>query len=190
MPQVNRSLLDITDENLAKEVQLGEKEKFGLLVDRYQKKLLRYGRKFLSDPGNIEDMIQEVFLKAYQNIQSFDTSLKFSPWIYRIAHNMFINALKKKSAQILYFFNLDTIIPHPHYEDPQISAREQEEMRQTLEQSLKRLPPKYREILVLYYFEEMGYQEIADILHIPVGTVGIRLKRAKKYMKKHLSQPV
>ena len=82
-----------TDEELALLVQKGDKEKFGLLMKRYDPKLSRYGRKFLSRKENIDDIVQDIFISTFQNIQGFDVSLKFSSWIYRIAHNAFVNAL-------------------------------------------------------------------------------------------------
>lgn len=174
------------DEILCEQVQKGDKEVFGELVDRYQKKLSRYGRKFLLSTENIEDLVQEVFIKAYQNIQSFDLKQKFSPWIYRIAHNTFINELKKHARTPLSLFDFDTLIPHLAYDDPAIKEREQKELRVLIDQSLEKLSPKYREIIVLYFLEELNYKEIADILHVPTGTVGIRLARAKKQLKKYL----
>jgi len=90
---------ELTDEEVAKRVQAGQSEAFGLIVERYEAKLFRYGKKFLSNHENIEDVVQEVFIKVYQNIQSFDSSQKFSPWIYRIAHNTYVNVLKKKFAR-------------------------------------------------------------------------------------------
>ncbi len=177
-----------TDEQLALFVQRGDKEKFGVLMDRYEQKLSRYGRKFLFHQNNIEDMVQETFLKAYQNIKSFDPDQKFSSWIYRIAHNTFINALKKKLRNPLYFFDFDTFIPHPVYDDPETTEHDHAEISKMLNKGLKRLQPTYREIIILYYVEELSYKEIADILHIPTGTVGIRLKRAKEQLKKVLPQ--
>ncbi len=176
----------LSDEALCKYVQKGDKEMFGELVDRYQKKLSRYGRKFLFSTENIEDLVQDVFIKAYQNMQSFDLGQKFSPWIYRIAHNTFINALKKHARAPLSLFDFDTLIPHLAYDDPSTREREQKEMRILIDQSLEKLAPKYREIIVLYFLEELNYKEIAEILHIPTGTVGIRLTRAKKQLKKFL----
>src|SRR6185369_16155577 len=80
-----------SDEQIVEEVQKGDTDAFGVLVERFEPKLLRYGRKFLATEEDIEDIAQDVFLSAYKNIQSVDTSLKFSPWIYRIAHNAFAN---------------------------------------------------------------------------------------------------
>ncbi len=169
----------LSDEQLSMLIQQGDKEKFGLLVDRYQKKLLRYGRKFLLGSENTEDLVQDTFIKAYQNIKSFNAKQKFSPWIYRIAHNTFINALKKKSLNPIYLLNLDAFIPHLQSDDVAANEREQKEIKALLASSMAKLPSHYREILVLYYYEELSYKEIADILRIPAGTVAIRLKRAR-----------
>ncbi len=176
--------LNTSDEAVVLEVQHGNKDVFGVLMERYEKKLLRYGRKFLSEKENIEDIVQEVFIKAYQNIQSFDTSQKFSPWIYRIAHNTFINALKKKSRNPLYLFDFDTLLYHPIYENPDDKEKDQQEMRVMVDKGLDGLSQKYKEIIILHYLEELSYKEIADVLRIPIGTVGIRLKRAKDALKK------
>jgi RNA polymerase sigma-70 factor (ECF subfamily) len=183
---MNTSYNTQTDEELVLLIQQGLEEPFGVLMDRYTQKLLRYGKKFISSPDNIEDIVQEVFIKVYKNIQSFDTKLKFSPWIYRIAHNSFINCLRKMDKEPLLVFDFDTLLNHPIYEDPTIKEKENEEIRVLLNKGLEQLKPNYREILVLYYFEELNYQEIADVLHVPTGTVSIRLKRAREILKKHI----
>ncbi|HEY4509280.1 MAG TPA: RNA polymerase sigma factor [Candidatus Paceibacterota bacterium] len=175
---------DFSDEELAQKVQGGDSELFGILMERYQAKIFRYGKKFLSSEENIEDVVQEVFIKTYQNIQSFDVSQKFSPWIYRIAHNTFINTLKKYSRGPLYLFDFDTFLSYTVTDDPIAKERENEEMKAVVDKGLKELEPKYREILVLYYLEELSYKEIADVLHIPIGTVGIRILRAKEALRK------
>ena len=172
-----------TDEELAALVQKGEKESFGLLVERFESKLLRYGSKFLARTEDVEDIVQDVFINAYRNIQSFNTSQKFSPWIYRIAHNAFVNALKKNSKNPLLLFDFDTFVSHVAYEDPVVAEREQKEMKKMIDNGMDKLPAKSREILTLYYLDEMSYKEIADILEVPTGTVGIRLSRAKNSLR-------
>lgn len=173
----------LSDETLALQVQRGDTEAFGELVTRYEKKLARYGTKFLSNPEDITDLVQDVFLKAYQNMQSFDASLKFSPWIYRIAHNEFVTALRKRSRRPTISVDFDTFISHPVYDDPSEREREQKEIKAVLEKGIEELSPKYREVLILYYLENLSYQEVADVLHVPVATVGIRLKRAREKLK-------
>lgn len=175
-----------TDEQIAALVQKGNKELFGALMDRYERKLFSYGRKFLTGQDNIEDVVQEVFIKTYQNIRGFDTSQKFSPWIYRIAHNTFVNALRKNAKSPLRFFDFDTFTAHPVYEDTTPVEKEQKRVGEIIDKGLDKLTPGYREIIILYYIENLSYKEIADILHVPIGTVSVRLLRAKKALKKYV----
>ena len=175
---------DITDEEIARLVQKGDKEKFGLLINRYESKLSRYGRKFLSRKENIEDVVQDVFISTYQNIQDFNTSLKFSPWVYRIAHNAFVNGLKKQSLSPITSLDLDVLLSYQIYEDPDVKERESKELKKMIDSCLDTLKPKYKEVIVLHYIEGFSYKEISDILNIPTGTVGIRIKRAKEELKK------
>jgi RNA polymerase sigma-70 factor (ECF subfamily) len=173
----------LSDEEIALRVQRGDTNAFGALVERYEKKLLRYGTKFLPRHEDIEDIVQDVFMSCYQNIQSFDSSQRFSPWIYRIAHNAFVNGLRKNSRNPLQFIDFDTLVSHPVYEDPALREREEEEMKKMIENGLERISPKYREVLILYYLEDISYKEIADILEVPTGTVGIRIRRGKEALK-------
>ena len=184
---MNPALETKTDEELAALVQGNNDGAFGVLMHRYQDKLLRYGRRFLASEEHVIDIVQEVFIKTYQNIQSFDATRAFSPWIYRIAHNAFVNALRHQRRDPVMTVDFDTLLAHPFYErDP---AREEEklEMQALLDQGLKALPPKYREVIILYYLEELRYQEIADILRVPVGTVGVRLSRAREALKQYVN---
>jgi len=173
-----------TDEELAKRVQAGDTEAFGALMERYEAKLGRYGHKFLSDREDITDIVQEAFVRAYQNMQSFDTAQRFSPWMYRIAHNAFVSELRKRSRSPVISVDFDSMVSHPAYDDPAPKEREQKEMRVLIDKGLGKLSPKYREVLVLFYLEELSYKEIADVLSVPVSTIGIRLKRAKEALMK------
>ena len=116
--RVDTAQPQLTDEEVALRVQRGDKEAFGMLVERYEKKLLRYGRKFLSEQEDVVDIVQDIFVSVYQNIRSFDTTQKFSSWAYRVAHNAFVNGLRKNSRNPLTLFDFDTLISHTVYEDP------------------------------------------------------------------------
>lgn len=172
-----------TDEEIARLVQGGSKEAFGELVTRYESKMIHYGRKFLFGYEDAADAVQEVFIKSYQNIQSFDATRKFSSWLYRIAHNEFINTIKKKGKEPLPFFDADTLFPHPVSEEHTDRSTHLREAREMVESCLSKLTPKYREILVLYYLEELSYKEIADVLRVPIATVGVRLKRGRETLQ-------
>ncbi|MBI2888654.1 MAG: RNA polymerase sigma factor [Candidatus Liptonbacteria bacterium] len=175
---------DMSDEVIAAEAQQGNVEAFGELVKRYEEKLMRYGRRFLASGDDVKDIVQDAFLKAYVNIKGFDATRKFSSWMYRIAHNEFVNALKKKSGREMFsLFDFDTILPHPVAEETADGEAQRNELRRMLDRYLASLGAKYREPLVLYYYEDMDYKEIADILRIPVSTVGVRLRRGKDALR-------
>ncbi len=184
---MDEQVYKLSDEALVKQVQNGETELFAEIIRRYEAKMLRYAYRFLLK-NDAEDEVQEVFLKAYQNIQSFNPDLKFSSWLYRIAHNQFVNLIRKQSRSPLSFFDFDTLFPHPVA--PQRTEREVEikQIRQQLKSCLDRLDVKYREVLVLSYLEELSYKEISDVLKIPVATVGVRIARGKQALKKVYKQ--
>ena len=181
-------MAEITDEVIAQRVQDGDVEAFALLVGRYEKKITRYAKKFLSQPDDIKDIVQDVFVKVYVNIKSFDAKRRFSPWVYRIAHNEFVNALKKRKASKLSFIDFDVLLPHPIAKETADSDIDRADLRRMLDGCLEKMPVKYREPLVLYYFEEMSYKEIADVMRLPVSTVGIRLQRGKSLLKEIVKQ--
>ena len=178
----------MTDEEVVRKVQGGDIESFGILVERYETKLKRYARKFLMGKDDTDDLVQDVFLHTYENIQSMDTSRKFSPWIYRIAHNTFVNAIRKRENSRRVYLDFDTILPSlrsDHATDDDVIRKEEKEL---VEKTLKKIGEKYREVLVLYYIEELSYEEIADILGIPIATVGVRLRRGKENAKKIITE--
>ena len=109
---------DITDEAIVREIQNGNNMQMGVLIDRYEKRLARYIARFTNNTDTINDLVQDVFIKSYVNIQSFDTAQKFSSWIYRIAHNESVNFLKKKKFFLLInffkkFFTIRKLVTTP-----------------------------------------------------------------------------
>ncbi len=176
-------MIDLKDEEIASLVQGGDQDSYGMLIERYEKKLTRYGRRFLYDNDDIEDVVQEVFMKAYTHINSFDTKRSFSSWIYRIAHNEYVNVLKKKKAVSFFsLFEFDTFFPHlVAGKSPYDEAIEKEE-KVRVEKAMETLDNKYKEPLLLFLYEDKSYEEISDILEIPKATVGVRIMRAKKQL--------
>jgi RNA polymerase sigma-70 factor (ECF subfamily) len=179
---------DQTDETLAVRLQHGEEKALSELMQRYEPKLMRYGQRFLGGQGEdvLRQAVQDIFIAGYQNIEGFDTHQRFSPWIYRIAHNAFVDILRQRTRQPIYGLDFDKIVSHPVHEDEYAKEKESEEIRVLVEKGLGVLPAAQREIIVLYYFEELSYREIADVLHVPVSTVGVRLARARANLKKTL----
>ncbi|MCX6764762.1 MAG: RNA polymerase sigma factor [Candidatus Nealsonbacteria bacterium] len=181
---MEETISQLKDEEIAQLIQSGKVRFFGILVSRYENKIRRYARKFLSDKEDINDIVQEVFIKAYTNIQEFDSQRKFSPWFYRIAHNELVNALKKRKKQPLFLFDFDVFFPYDFSNNNILNQQiDRQNMEKIIDMGLDQLEPKYREPIILYYLEELTYKEIADVMQIPISTVGIRIKRAKKIIK-------
>ena len=172
-----------SDEEIAALIQKGDIDCFGILINRYKAKMMRYARKFLSDSEDVGDIVQEIFIKVYVNIQSFDIERKFSSWLYRIAHNELVNALKKRKKSVLPLFDLDTFLPISLRDDSLREDIGKKDIKMMIDKCLDRLKPKYREPIILYYLEELTYREIAEVMRIPISTVGIRIKRAKEKMR-------
>ena len=175
----------MTDERIVELIKGGDKEKFGEIVDRYEKKMFYYIKRMINQADEeVEDLVQEVLLSAYVNLAGFDTKKKFSSWIYRIAHNKSVDYFKKRKNLVSgdigekeEFFRSKDSLP----EELEIEKENREEIRAAID----KLELKYREVVWLYYFEDKSYDEISDILKIPSSNVGVLLFRAKEKLKKY-----
>jgi RNA polymerase sigma-70 factor (ECF subfamily) len=173
----------LTDEEIVA-LTLKNKDFYLYIMKRYETKLSRYITRIANfRPEDSEDILQEVFLKAYLNLYDFDRKLKFSSWIYRICHNEVISFWRKKkpeNADLQLFENsLHLAVTSPIYQELEIKLN-----KEKIDIILAQMPINFREIMVLRYFEEREYVEISDILKIPINTVGTLISRAKKIFKK------
>ena len=177
----------LTDEELVMKVITESPDHFKTIVERYQQKFFRYILKYLYDQDKAEDIAQEAFIKIYMNLNAFDTNRNFSSWAYRIAHNEIVNYLRKNKHQVEV--DSDTWLPNLADDRPSLSEElDRKISRQRLHQALNMLPIRYREVLILYYFQGCDYQAVAEILAVPVSTVSTRINRAKRRLKKILTK--
>ncbi len=174
-----------SDEELVK-LSLKEREFFGYIVDRYEKSLFRYIQRITNVPlEDVEDLLQESFIKAYTHLNSFDPSLKFSSWIYRITYHHVISSHRKRSIRpegnSIDVENsvLENIASQEHI----IDDIDTKERNKNLEKALQKLDSKYKEVIILFFFEEKDYREISDILEKPIGTIATLLSRSKKRLR-------
>jgi len=170
--------LELSDEEIVEQVRSKDQELYSVIIDRYQKKLLRYATNLLNDENKAVDVVQASFIKAFINLNGFDIKKKFSSWIYRIVHNEAMNITKK--------FKKEAVIPEgiDFKSDENIEDNyEQKEVVDMVEKCLGQLPLIYSEPLTLRYVEDKSYEEISDILRMPAGTVATRISRAKILMK-------
>jgi len=169
---------EISDEEIIEKVINLNQDFYAMIVDRYQKKLVRYANNLIRDENKAIDIVQESFIKAFINLNSFDIKKKFSSWIYRIVHNQVINVAKKyqKETPLLEDWDFES-------SDNIEKDFEQKETVENVEKCLSKIPLLYSEPIALYYIDEKSYEDISDILKIPMGTVATRINRAKKIMK-------
>ena len=179
-----------SDEELVA-LTLVNQDYFLYIINRYKDKLFRYIRRITNiDADEAEDVLQDVFIKAYLNLNDFDQDLKFSSWIYRIAHNQVITQYRKTKAR-----------PQGHKVD--LTNEEVKNLisdlnptrdidikllKGNIHKVLDKLEEKYREILILKFIEEKSYQEISDIIERPIGTVASLLNKAKQEFRKEFTR--
>jgi len=175
----------ISDERLVEIIRNKDQEFFSEIVARYQNKIYSYAKRLINDPEEAEDLTQEVFIKVYKNLNGFDIKRKFSSWIYRIAHNESVNYIKKKS-----YFKILSIEQNEFLKNTMSTTENliekiiEKENSRKVRELLEKLSFRYKEILVLRYFEEKSYDEISDILRMPTNTVGTLINRAKGQLEK------
>jgi len=178
-----KTLKNLPDEELVEITRNKDREAYAEIVGRYEKKLLRYTRYLIKNEHKACDAVQNTFIKAYENLQGFNTKRKFSSWIYRIAHNEAINEAKKYSKEVDGANIIWSLFRGREELEPE-TATERELTRKRVGECLEKLPLKYKEVLAMYYLEGFGYSEIGEILKIPTNTVGTRIARGKKAMRK------
>ena len=171
----------ISDNVLMENVQSGDVDKLGLLYDRYKKILFAYFYRQTTIAETSEDLVQNVFYRILKYRRQFRNEGKFSSWMFTIAHNVFIDHLKKKK-RIEYTDDLSNWdIPDTYRLDDHIEKREQQ---QILRKAIGQLSDEQRETLILSRYHDLKYREIAEILNCSEGTIKVRIFRAINNLKK------
>lgn len=176
----------LSDAQLVKKT-LENPDNYVLIIDRFEEPILRYiGRMTGASHEEIEELGQIIFIKAYRSLNGFDTRLKLSSWLYRIAHNVCVDYLRKNSKK-----NHMSLDAEDEYSQALIEKivteytaslhLAQDAEREAVRNIIRMLPEKYRTVMILFFLEEKSYEEISDILQIPVNTVWTLINRAKKH---------
>ncbi|HKU15812.1 MAG TPA: RNA polymerase sigma factor RpoE [Steroidobacteraceae bacterium] len=183
---------DDSDQQLVERVQAGDKAAFDLLVRKYQHRVLKLVSRFVSDAAEAEDVAQEAFLKAYRALASFRGDSAFYTWLYRIAINTAKNALVSNRRRPVDF---DLDLQDPEQYDRHARLKEgdtpegvllTEEIRNVVERAMEQLPEDLRTAIVLRELEGLSYEEIAEAMDCPVGTVRSRIFRAREAIDRKL----
>jgi RNA polymerase sigma-70 factor (ECF subfamily) len=176
----------LTDAELVAHALSGSQDAFRELVERFERPVFSLVVRMVQDPSTAEDLAQEIFVKAFRRLDTFDPGRKFSSWLFKIAHNTTIDHLRKGTSDTVPLEtggdeeggSLLAVLADP-IESP-AAAAERHDLGRALEQAIATLRPDYREAVLLFYVEGASYQEICEITGQPLGTVKTNLHRARK----------
>jgi RNA polymerase sigma-70 factor (ECF subfamily) len=181
-----------TDQELVA-LALKDRHAFTAVVERYQPALKRYiAHLGCRDKSDQDDILQEAFLKIYINLNDYDPNLKFSSWIYRITHNEAISFFRKKNTSPKPVVTEEELVIFQNLADSSniVETYNKKSEAEIVRQALAELEEKYRDVLMLKFIEEKSYDEISDILKIPIGTVGTFINRGKKQLQNILHNKI
>lgn len=175
-----------SDAELAAAALAGSQDAFRELVVRFERPVYSLILRMVQDSGTAEDLAQEVFLKAFRSLRSYDPARKLSSWLFKIAHNATIDHLRRGAVDTvpLESSGEDDASPAAFLADAAsenpAAAAERRDMARALERAIAGLRPEYREAVVLRYVEGLAYEEIGDTMGLPIGTIKTFLHRARK----------
>jgi len=180
------------DDKLISAAIQGDENAYVDLMEKYQRALYYHIIKMVKDKEQVEDLVQEAFMKAFDNLSSYNTNYAFSTWLYRIATNHTIDYLRKKKLQTLSIDEpiqsgdgeMEIQLPDYSFEtDREIIRKQRQEL---IRNAIQELPDKYRQVIEMRHMEEKSYQEISELLELPLGTVKAHIFRAREMLYKSL----
>jgi RNA polymerase sigma-70 factor (ECF subfamily) len=163
----------------------GDKESFAHLIQAYQAPMLGLCLRMTGNRDDAADVAQQAFVKAYEHLETYDPLQPFRPWLFRIATNECISLLRRKrGAPVSVQDDQLEAVADPTPGAPTLTDLSEDRLR--VREAVKSLPSSYRMVVVLYYFQELSYQAIAQQTGLPIGTIGTHLHRAKQMLKRTL----
>ncbi|AXJ01095.1 RNA polymerase sigma-70 factor, ECF subfamily [Cyclonatronum proteinivorum] len=180
------------DYALVDQAKLNDQKAFARLMEKYQVQLHFHVQKIVRDRDVVEDLVQEAFLKAFDNIHTFDPTYAFSTWLYRIATNHSIDFLRKKKMKTYSIDEPvrgkdgDMKVELPDHDSETDAELIRKQRAKIIKEAIDSLPDKYRVIIKLRHEDDKSYQEIADMMTLPLGTVKAHIFRARELLNKFL----
>ena len=182
-----------TDARLVEQALAGSQDAYRALVERHSRAVLTLVTRLVRDQGVAEELSQDAFVKAFGALRSFDSSYKFSNWILRIAHNVAIDYLRKARPPIV---SIDDEVSGRETADALADAREpsafdravRRDFKDDLEAALAKLRPEFRRLVVMRYLEDLSYEDISEVVGLPLGTVKSHLHRARAALGRLLAE--
>jgi RNA polymerase sigma-70 factor (ECF subfamily) len=188
IPNIATTSADENDAELVIASQGGDQDAFAQLVQRHQRRVFNLVFRMLQQYEEANEVTQETFLAAWQGLSSFRGDARFSTWLYRIAYNCCLKQLeqRKKDKALNAAIQAEHLLDHADKEERASTVLEIHDFQNLVREHLSMLPAKYRVVLVLRHLQEMTYEEMAEILTIPIGTIKTHLFRARNLLKERL----
>jgi RNA polymerase sigma-70 factor (ECF subfamily) len=185
---VDRTYMAQSDQELIAEIQSGKTANFRILVERHKDRAFTLAVRLLKQRNDAEEALQDAFLRAYKALEDFRGDAKFSTWFYRIVYNICLTRLARMKPEAdqhsyqtdeeeRYLFQVASVDALPD------EILEQNEFMTVIAREIERMPEHYRVILTLYYINEMTYEEMSDILQLPLGTIKTHLFRGRAFLR-------
>jgi len=180
----------LTDEELIRRFQAGDEAAFEEIVYRYSDRLMNFAYRFVLNREESEDIVQDTFLKVYQNRHAYREIAKFSTWIYTITGNLAKTVLRKRRNRKLFFFSRlgpeDKDMDFPSKDRKPENKIEGQFDERIIQRAIKKLPEHFRTVIILRDIQELSYEEISNIINAPLGTVKSRINRARLRLQEEL----
>jgi RNA polymerase sigma factor (sigma-70 family) len=182
------------DRALVEQALAGRESAYQALMQKYHRALYHHINRMVRDKQEVDDLVQEAFIKAFSALDSYASQFAFSTWLYKIATNHTIDYLRKKKLQT---FSIDKPIRtregEIEYEVPDTTYRPdrhivEDQRRRLIQDAIDALPPKYHRVIVMRHQQEKSYEEIATELDLPLGTVKAHIFRARELLNKYLRE--
>lgn len=179
---------ETTDEQIIAEVLAGNKEQYSLLMRKYNQRLYRISKGYIRDENEIEDVMQDAYVKGFQNLVKFEGRAQFGTWITRILINECLQHIRKTNKKELFenSGNIITMNNITDHQNPETDALNKE-LKQVLEKKIESLPEKYKIVFLMREVEQMSIEETSQVLEISIANVKIRANRAKAMLRQSLS---
>ena len=180
------------DRELVEKALQGNQSAYNALMEKYRNALIRHVQRMVRQQGEVDDLVQECFIKAFSALNSYSTDYAFSTWLYKIATNHTIDFLRKKKLSTMSIDRpIQTKDGEIEYELPDVSYRPdrhivEDERRELIQEAISQLPKKYNRVIVMRHQQEKSYEEIARELNLPLGTVKAHIFRARALLYKYL----
>lgn len=182
-------MINLPDEALVKEVLNGNDDAFRVLIERYQKPIFNMAFRMCGDYDEAADLAQEAFLQIYRVLDKYDPNKKFFSWMYRVSHNICVNVLNKRPKNVV---GMDEIRENSLYtEDPMAQPEKyysNQELRSKIDQAILNLPDTYHDVIYMRFVHNLSYQQIADVMGLPISTIETRIYRGKALLQKELKE--